>query len=192
MWLGWGDMVRPSALHGLRQAHRRRPLDRDAGQGEVRRRQQPGEPHGRRRRRPASSSSAVAYDGFIYAMDARTGALRLELRAERQRPEQPPDRGRRRGAVPPQRGERRPHPRARGGDRRQGLGRHHQDRRALAGRWAHRRVCGADGGQGGRVYVLDNAANLHALDQKTGKQLWKHPIGTIGRAARSMPTGSCS
>jgi len=35
----------------------------------------------------------------------------------------------------------------------------------------------------GRVYVLDNPGNLHALDQKTGKVLWKHPIGTIGRAS---------
>jgi outer membrane protein assembly factor BamB len=42
---------------------------------------------------------------------------------------------------------------------------------------------------GGRVYVLDNAANLHALDQKTGKHLWKHPVGTIGRAAPVFADG---
>ncbi|HET7294020.1 MAG TPA: PQQ-binding-like beta-propeller repeat protein [Vicinamibacteria bacterium] len=35
----------------------------------------------------------------------------------------------------------------------------------------------------GRVYVVDNAANLHALDQKTGQRLWEHNLGTIGRAA---------
>jgi hypothetical protein len=35
----------------------------------------------------------------------------------------------------------------------------------------------------GRVYVVDNSANLHALDQKTGKALWKHTLGTIGRGA---------
>jgi outer membrane protein assembly factor BamB len=35
----------------------------------------------------------------------------------------------------------------------------------------------------GRVYVVDNSANLHALDQKTGKPLWKHTLGTIGRGA---------
>jgi hypothetical protein len=35
----------------------------------------------------------------------------------------------------------------------------------------------------GRVYVVDNAANLHALDQKTGALLWHHSLGTIGRAA---------
>jgi outer membrane protein assembly factor BamB len=35
----------------------------------------------------------------------------------------------------------------------------------------------------GRVYVLDNAANLHALDQKTGRVLWRHSLGTVGRAA---------
>lgn len=35
----------------------------------------------------------------------------------------------------------------------------------------------------GRVYVIDNAANLSALDQKTGRRLWEHSLGTIGRAA---------
>jgi outer membrane protein assembly factor BamB len=35
----------------------------------------------------------------------------------------------------------------------------------------------------GRVYVVDNAGNLHALDQETGKALWRHELGTIGRAA---------
>jgi outer membrane protein assembly factor BamB len=35
----------------------------------------------------------------------------------------------------------------------------------------------------GRVYVVDNAANLHALDQKTGRALWAHNLGTVGRAA---------
>ncbi len=41
----------------------------------------------------------------------------------------------------------------------------------------------------GRVYVLDNAANLHALDQKTGQVLWKHSLGTIGRAAPVVADG---
>jgi outer membrane protein assembly factor BamB len=35
----------------------------------------------------------------------------------------------------------------------------------------------------GHVYVLDNSANLHALDEKTGKPAWSHTLGTIGRAA---------
>lgn len=35
----------------------------------------------------------------------------------------------------------------------------------------------------GRVYVLDNFANLHALDEKTGQPLWSQTLGTIGRAA---------
>ncbi|HUG53483.1 MAG TPA: PQQ-binding-like beta-propeller repeat protein [Vicinamibacteria bacterium] len=35
----------------------------------------------------------------------------------------------------------------------------------------------------GRVYVVDNSANLHALDQKTGRLLWTHNLGTVGRAA---------
>jgi len=41
----------------------------------------------------------------------------------------------------------------------------------------------------GRVYVVDNAADLHALDQKTGKRLWSHNLGTIGRAAPSFADG---
>jgi len=42
---------------------------------------------------------------------------------------------------------------------------------------------------GGRVYVVDNAAQLHALDQKTGKVLWSHSLGTIGRAAPTYADG---
>jgi outer membrane protein assembly factor BamB len=41
----------------------------------------------------------------------------------------------------------------------------------------------------GRVYVLDNSANLHALDQKTGRRLWEHNLGTIGRAAPVVADG---
>jgi outer membrane protein assembly factor BamB len=41
----------------------------------------------------------------------------------------------------------------------------------------------------GRVYVVDNAANLHALDQKTGQALWTHNLGTIGRAAPVLADG---
>jgi hypothetical protein len=41
----------------------------------------------------------------------------------------------------------------------------------------------------GRVYVVDNAANLHALDRKTGEVLWSHNLGTIGRAAPVVAGG---
>jgi len=41
----------------------------------------------------------------------------------------------------------------------------------------------------GRVYVVDNAANLHALDQKTGRALWTHNLGTVGRAAPLLADG---
>jgi outer membrane protein assembly factor BamB len=41
----------------------------------------------------------------------------------------------------------------------------------------------------GRVYVVDNAANLHALDQKTGQMVWTHNLGTIGRAAPVLADG---
>jgi outer membrane protein assembly factor BamB len=42
---------------------------------------------------------------------------------------------------------------------------------------------------GGRVYAVDNAANLHALDQATGRLLWSHNLGTIGRAAPVVADG---
>ena len=42
---------------------------------------------------------------------------------------------------------------------------------------------------GGRVYVLDNAADLHALDEKTGRPLWHFNLGTIGRAAPTFADG---
>jgi outer membrane protein assembly factor BamB len=41
----------------------------------------------------------------------------------------------------------------------------------------------------GRVYVIDNFANLHGLDQKTGRLLWSHNLGTIGRAAPTFADG---
>jgi outer membrane protein assembly factor BamB len=42
---------------------------------------------------------------------------------------------------------------------------------------------------GGRIYVVDNAANLHALDQKDGRVLWAHSLGTVGRAAPVFADG---
>jgi outer membrane protein assembly factor BamB len=35
----------------------------------------------------------------------------------------------------------------------------------------------------GKVYVVDNSANLFALDAKTGRQLWKHKLGTVGKGS---------
>ncbi|HYN21790.1 MAG TPA: PQQ-binding-like beta-propeller repeat protein [Thermoanaerobaculia bacterium] len=34
-----------------------------------------------------------------------------------------------------------------------------------------------------RLYVVDNSANLFALDAKTGRQLWKHKLGTVGKSS---------
>jgi outer membrane protein assembly factor BamB len=42
---------------------------------------------------------------------------------------------------------------------------------------------------GGRVYAVDNSANLHALDARSGKILWQHTLGTIGRAAPVFADG---
>ncbi len=36
---------------------------------------------------------------------------------------------------------------------------------------------------GDRLYVIDNSANLFALDAKTGKQYWKHKLGTVGKSS---------
>jgi outer membrane protein assembly factor BamB len=41
----------------------------------------------------------------------------------------------------------------------------------------------------GKLYVLDSSANLHALDLKTGKPQWTHSLGTIGRAAPVFADG---
>jgi outer membrane protein assembly factor BamB len=41
----------------------------------------------------------------------------------------------------------------------------------------------------GRLHVVDNAANLHALDAKTGKPLWTFNLGTIGRGAPTFGDG---
>jgi hypothetical protein len=35
----------------------------------------------------------------------------------------------------------------------------------------------------GRLYVVDNSANLFVLDAKTGKQIYKHKLGTVGKAS---------
>jgi outer membrane protein assembly factor BamB len=35
----------------------------------------------------------------------------------------------------------------------------------------------------GRLYVLDNSANLHALDAATGEDLWELNIGRVGKAS---------
>jgi hypothetical protein len=35
----------------------------------------------------------------------------------------------------------------------------------------------------GRLYVVDNSANLFALDAKTGKLLWQQSLGTVGKAS---------
>ncbi len=35
----------------------------------------------------------------------------------------------------------------------------------------------------GTLYIVDNSANLFALDAKTGRQLWKHKLGTVGKGS---------
>ncbi|HEX9941214.1 MAG TPA: PQQ-binding-like beta-propeller repeat protein [Thermoanaerobaculia bacterium] len=35
----------------------------------------------------------------------------------------------------------------------------------------------------GRLYVVDNSANLFALDARTGRHLFKHKLGTVGKAS---------
>lgn len=41
----------------------------------------------------------------------------------------------------------------------------------------------------GRLYVVDDSANLHAFDAKTGKALFETNLGTIGRAAPLVADG---
>jgi outer membrane protein assembly factor BamB len=35
----------------------------------------------------------------------------------------------------------------------------------------------------GRLYFVDNSANLYAVDAKTGKQYWQYSLGTVGKAS---------
>jgi outer membrane protein assembly factor BamB len=35
----------------------------------------------------------------------------------------------------------------------------------------------------GTLYVVDNSANLFAFEAKTGRQLWKHKLGTVGKGS---------
>lgn len=41
----------------------------------------------------------------------------------------------------------------------------------------------------GRLYVLDNSANLHALDADSGNELWEFSIGTVGKSSPVLADG---
>ena len=41
----------------------------------------------------------------------------------------------------------------------------------------------------GVLYVVDNSANLLALDAKTGKELWRHKLGTVGKGSPAWADG---
>jgi len=41
----------------------------------------------------------------------------------------------------------------------------------------------------GRVYVIDNSANVHCLDAETGKHYWEQNIGTVGRGSPTWADG---
>lgn len=38
----------------------------------------------------------------------------------------------------------------------------------------------------GRIYVVDNSANLFAFDTKTGKQFWMHSLGRVGKGSPTV------
>ncbi|MFT5368126.1 MAG: outer membrane protein assembly factor BamB [Candidatus Latescibacterota bacterium] len=42
---------------------------------------------------------------------------------------------------------------------------------------------------GGRVYVMDNSANVHCLDGETGKEYWEHNVGTVGKGSPTWADG---
>ncbi len=42
---------------------------------------------------------------------------------------------------------------------------------------------------GGRLYILDNSANIHALDAETGQVHWLHNIGTVGKGSPVLADG---
>jgi outer membrane protein assembly factor BamB len=41
----------------------------------------------------------------------------------------------------------------------------------------------------GTLYVLDNSANLHALDAATGEESWEHSLGTVGKSSPVLADG---
>ena len=41
----------------------------------------------------------------------------------------------------------------------------------------------------GTLYVLDNSANVHALDAETGAESWVHSIGTVGKSSPVLADG---
>ena len=41
----------------------------------------------------------------------------------------------------------------------------------------------------GRLYVVDNSANLHCLDASTGTQLWDFSLGTVGKGSPAWADG---
>ncbi len=43
--------------------------------------------------------------------------------------------------------------------------------------------------EGDRIYQADNGATLHAFDFQTGKELWKHSLGTVQKASLVLADG---
>ncbi len=41
----------------------------------------------------------------------------------------------------------------------------------------------------GRLYVVDNSANMHALDAETGRELWEFNLGTVGKGSPVVADG---
>ena len=41
----------------------------------------------------------------------------------------------------------------------------------------------------GRVYVIDNSANVHCLDAETGKHYWEQTVGTVGKGSPTVADG---
>lgn len=41
----------------------------------------------------------------------------------------------------------------------------------------------------GRVYVIDNSANVHCLDAETGKHHWEQSVGTVGKGSPTVADG---
>lgn len=41
----------------------------------------------------------------------------------------------------------------------------------------------------GRLYVIDNSANVHCLDASSGVRLWEHNVGTVGKGSAAYGDG---
>ena len=129
-------------------------------------------------------------DGWIYALRAETGELQWKFRHEPEVAQQPGDGGRAAPSTRPPTAS--PWTATSSGQIVALDGSGSGDVTATARIWNTDAVLAGFAApvfDAGRLYVVDDSANLRALDAKTGKPLFETNLGTIGRAAPLVADG---